>query len=764
MSCRLMEIPLMICTLPMLVFCSAWTVMTPKDATAPEQQAKKELEHYLPLAAKSLKIDGHDVEVIEVKRDDESFADEEYEILCQDKRILLHGGGSRGALYAAYSFLENQIGVHWWPISDDYVPPMREVELPSGRIRFKPSFLRREIWTTRFPEKRGGRWFIANRLNHTGNIPLLPEFGEGRLGAAEYGKPFLVHTFDNYCPSDMLDTHPEFFGLWDGKRVAGIGEGELCLTNKELRNYFKQKLKEYILADEKAAREGGYPPPLIYSVSQNDNDHPCQCPECRAFVQREGAESNLLLDFVNELADELKDFRPNLYLDTLAYRFTTPPPKHTRPRPNVIIRYCDVNSDYRFGPLHPVNKQMHDELLAWSKCAKTLSIWDYHVLYGGDCSEYAAPSEFTYPELFKFYKDIGTQIFFIQSEEPIKCDMYELKVWLAAKYLENPEQDFEKLRSTFMTCYYGDAAPALSRYRDILREEALKHPTTEKMTFYEPPTSVWDYLSLEGAIACLQACEEAEQAVASDPVLLLRARHAAAGLHALVCTHHLRRYRKEWLKSGKKLEDFPIQASVLLEKYIETRRAWGRHVNPEYDQERLLAIMHTRGQAQMHDTAPLPPEFTQRDFIDMVTEQISIPTVCTDYVKLVEDPASSTGYALRIDCDSPAEKYTFPLPQTAGVYGESTAKVLHSISLTSEDVQPEGYHWHHLGRVALNRKNIIYVGGIWAIQARTDDIPDWDGRLADVYVSIRFEGPQYRYQEVGANAIYVDRVAIVAAE
>jgi len=758
----------MLCVLAAWLMCSGWTVAVKEMATQPERQGKQELERYLPQAATALKIDDKDVVTIDVLRDDEHFEDEEYEIRFEGETITLIGGGTRGALYATYAFLENYIGIHWWPIYGDYVPPRQEFVFKPGTVRRKPAFLRREVWTNRYPDcfHQGGRWFIANRLNNTGNVKLMPEYGTGKFGSAEYGSPYFVHSFDFYCPAaELLEKHPEYFGLWDGKRVGGLVYGQLCLTNPGLRSFIKEKLKQYILADEDTARKYGNPPPLIYSFSQNDNERPCQCADCRAIVAREGAESGLILDFINELADFLHEFRPNLYIDTLAYLFSTEPPKHIRPRENVIIRYCDVNSDYRFGPKHPQNKRMRAELENWAKIGAHLSIWDYHVLYGGDCFEYAAPSEYTYPELFQFYREIGADVFFIQSEDPQKSDMYELKVWLAAKYLEDPDQDFETLRQTFMTSYYGAAAPALCRYRDILRKEADAHPTETLMTFYNPPNDVWNYLSLEGAVECVNACEEAEAAVADDAVLSLRTRRATAGVYALISTLLGRQYRMDWIKSGKAKEDFPLNPKLLLDKYLAAREEWGKLIVPNFDQSQAIEEMRTRGMVQQCDVAPLPERFTKGDFLDIPTDKISIPPACDEYVKIIQDSESATGSALRVDCDSPVKEYRFTVPQVAGVYDQGAAKVLNSIDIPIETTQKPGYNWLHLGRVKLGDvNNVFYVGGTWAVQAFTGALEEWSGRDVDVYVSVRFEGPEFRPMAAGANYIYVNRFVIVAAE
>ena len=59
--------------------------------------------------------------------------------------------------------------------------------------------------------------------------------------------------------------------------------------------------------------------------------------------QGRGVGGGPLLDFVNFLADGIKDKYPEVYIDTLAYQYTQKAPKTIRPRDNVIVRLCDTS-------------------------------------------------------------------------------------------------------------------------------------------------------------------------------------------------------------------------------------------------------------------------------------------------------------------------------------------------------------------------------------------------------------------------------------
>ena len=53
-----------------------------------------------------------------------------------------------------------------------------------------------------------------------------------------------------------------------------------------------------------------------------------------------------MLRAVNEIARRLKPKYPGVAVDTLAYQWSRPAPKITKPRPNVIIRLCSIECNF----------------------------------------------------------------------------------------------------------------------------------------------------------------------------------------------------------------------------------------------------------------------------------------------------------------------------------------------------------------------------------------------------------------------------------
>ena len=71
------------------------------------------------------------------------------------------------------------------------------------------------------------------------------------------------------------------------------------------------------------------PDKTIWSVSQNDNFSYCQCPECLKIIEEEGSPAGPVIRFVNRVAAVF----PDKTISTLAYQYSRPAPRRTRPAP-----------------------------------------------------------------------------------------------------------------------------------------------------------------------------------------------------------------------------------------------------------------------------------------------------------------------------------------------------------------------------------------------------------------------------------------------
>ena len=429
--------------------------------------------------------------------------------------VLIFGGRPRGTLYGVYAFLERFGGCRWYTPSVSKIPLKPTIEIESDlNIIDKPAFEYRESFFV--GNSLDGNWAAHNRCN--GNAMRLRAHQGGRVSYF----PF-VHTFNSLLsPDEFFDEHPEYFSLVDGKRQRNLTQ--LCLSNPDVVRIATERVKGWIKA---------HPEATIFSVSQNDVYNPCQCPECARIDAEEGSHAGSLIRFVNQIAEEVEKINPNLVIDTLAYQYTRTPPKHIRPRRNVCVRLCSIECCFA----HPLDKcdrilsfanRIHGDsfqrdLEGWAKVCDRLYIWDYVVNF----HHYVMP----FPNFgvlaanLRYFRRNHVAGVFEEGSTTLfgKTEFIELKSWVLAKLLWDPEQDTQALVEDFISGYYGNAALYIMEYYNLLND-LLAHSPDTHFGIYDPPKV--EYLTPESIEYALNIFEKA-QAAAETPAIRERVAIAA---------------------------------------------------------------------------------------------------------------------------------------------------------------------------------------------------------------------------------------------
>lgn len=381
--------------------------------------------------------------------------DEGFVIRSIPEGIVIAGAEPVGTLNGVYSFLEDVLGVRWYAPGAELVPVLDEISLEGIDASESPAFEYRESF---FKEVFDADWGARNRMNG-GSYRFRPEQGGSKI---KYQGGF-VHTFNSLVPPDeYFDGHPEYFAEINGVREKN---SQLCLANQDVLGIVKKKVLEHAEAAEGKK--------VIISVSQNDNFKQCGCPKCAAVNREEGSPAGSMLRFVNSVADAVADEYPNVAIDTLAYQYSEDAPKITKPRPNVIVRLCHIAPSCDLHPLGKCfwNDKFFANLKEWSKLTDRLYIWDYHT----DFWNYLQP----FPILNMIKKDIKTfhdnsvKGYFAQgSYQSPGGDLAELKAWVIAKLLWNPDRDAGALIDDFVNGFYGPAAPGVMEYLKVQHRHA----------------------------------------------------------------------------------------------------------------------------------------------------------------------------------------------------------------------------------------------------------------------------------------------------
>ena len=345
---------------------------------------------------------------------------EELVIKTRGTHLLLAGGRPRGTLYAASRFLQQQCGVRWWTPWASRVPKQPTLRVGDLDLRAKPAFEYRESY-----------WYPAFDADWSWH-----NFGNGqssRLTAEKGGRisyKGFVHTFYPLVPPDKhFAEHPEWFSLIKGKRTTD--RAQLCLTNPKLRDFTVERVKQWLRESPDAG---------IISVSQNDWYGACECADCKGLDDAEGTHAATMLAFVNYIAEKIEPEFPHVAVDTLAYQYTRKPTRTLRPRPNVIVRLCSIECNFREPLDHPSNAAFAADIRGWAERADRLYIWDYTT----DFAHYVQPHPnwFTLGANLRFFQKHHVRGVFEQGAyQSHGSEMAELRAWVLAQLLWNPQQD-----------------------------------------------------------------------------------------------------------------------------------------------------------------------------------------------------------------------------------------------------------------------------------------------------------------------------------
>lgn len=373
------------------------------------------------------------------KADDEGFT---YRTVGKD--LLIYGGAQRGSMYGVFSFLEYELGVKWLTPKCTVVPSMQKYALPRLERSEKPALALR--YDGHFAVEREPVWSAHNKENMKWN-PTQNDYGN----IEAYWN---AHTMGQLLPSgEFFEKHPEYFSLRDGKRIPN---GQLCLSNPEVLEICKIRLADVMRKN-----------PLfrIYSLSQNDNFSFCQCQKCTAIAEQYGGQSGLMVWFVNQVADAVRDEFPDKFVGTFAYQYTRQPPKGIVPRNNVVIRLCSIECCFAH-PLTagcPQNQAFMNDMERWAEIAPHLFIWDYIV----DYAQYISPwpnFQVLGPNIEAFRKNKAIGIYEEAQYQSNGAEFEEMKAWVTTKLLWNPLLDTDSLVKVFIDGYYGKAAPMVMDY------------------------------------------------------------------------------------------------------------------------------------------------------------------------------------------------------------------------------------------------------------------------------------------------------------
>lgn len=391
----------------------------------------------------------------------ENLGDEGYIIKTVGEHLEIVGG-LRGLSYGVYSFIEKYFGVRYFTPVVEKILDQGDLKIGEIDEKFIPYMEYRDVM---FPETWDKTFSVKQKINGLFCRPLGEEEGYG-VGYAG-GFDGICHTFWPLVPKDKyFKDHPEYFALVNGKR----NPDGLCMSNEGTFNVLVKNLKKWLRAEKE---------PRLVSVSANDNNFYCQCPKCSEIDEREDSHAGQVLDFVNRVADAIKDEFPKVKIDMMSYSFTRKAPKYLKPRDNVAVRVCTGISCSNHG-IEDCTEEVAvwngvkgfgtsnfiRDINAWSAVSDKIYIWDYVI----DFFHLSAifPNFHTFLPRMRFYVEHNAKGIYFEGSTN-SGEFYELRAYLHAKTAWNPfmsDEEFYGHLNDFLEGYYGNGAKYISEFID----------------------------------------------------------------------------------------------------------------------------------------------------------------------------------------------------------------------------------------------------------------------------------------------------------
>ena len=483
------------------------------------------------------------------------LGEEGFRLKTKGPNLRICGSAVRGTLYGVYELLERFAGCRWYASWCTIAPPRGTIAVPSDLDETqRPAFPCREPhWWDMFKPD------FATHCRANGASMRL----QARHGGATWrfgGGLGNCHTFSRLVPASVYGKeHPEYFALHGGERRNDPKTSEdfnvqPCLTHPDVLRIVTSNVLACIRRD---------PTARFYGVSQNDNMLYCECPSCAAVDAEEESHAGTVVRFVNAVAEAVEREFPDKYIETLAYQYSRVPPRKTRLRRNVIPCFCSIECEFSrpmTTSLCPANRQLLADIVGWERQTDQLYVWDY-------CTDFAHyphlfPNVYALQDNVRFFRDHHVKTLFEQGAcQGRHAGFAELKAWLLAKWMWNPDLPIQPLLDDFFAGYYGAAAPHVRRVFE--QAHALQLAAASEGRFlkiYEDPNAspLTDAFLEESAMEMAAA----ERAVKDDPLRSYNVRMTSFGVDYM---------RAERLRRGARLVDF-VRGAALDEERTRLRK------------------------------------------------------------------------------------------------------------------------------------------------------------------------------------------------
>lgn len=392
-------------------------------------------------------------------------------------------------LYAVEEFLEKYLGVKVFAPDCEYVPRSPNIILHDFHdFLFVPQNHFRVVRSQYTKENAHFRHWMKQNL-------ISEMFHDG----------YFVHTMNKFVPpAQLFDAHPDYFALLNGERVRD----QVCFSHPDVYRMVSDSIRQMMKGTKWHE---------IISVSQNDNDIYCHCPQCTAMMEAHGGSPAApIINFVNRLSKEFPG-----HISTLAYRFSRQAPANMKLDSTLQIMLCTIEENR--NKTVEQNNAFTKDMEEWARLTDNIFLWDYEVDFAYSLAPF--PNLHVLQPNIQYFIRHNARQHFQQSNSYVGGELSELKTYLIAQLLWNPDADSESIIHDFCTHYYGAAGTYIESYIRDIEQVAVSMQDSIVLDIYGAPVRYKDNILCTDNLQRYDGYfDRAEEAVKDDSVLLSRVR------------------------------------------------------------------------------------------------------------------------------------------------------------------------------------------------------------------------------------------------
>ncbi len=354
--------------------------------------------------------------------------------------VIIRAAQREDCVFAASVFLERMLGARW------FMPGRKGFEAGRGAILKLPP----AEWTE-------SEMYRSRELGGTGNGVDGSTWHEAnRLRSRLPGG----HTASQLVSPALVAKRPVFAPLLNSERFVpdpkGVVNWQPDLTAPGLSAHVASEFANKFRSDPNA---WGAAFGLNDTYRFDQSPRTLQVVQPERFFRRRPDYSNLLFNFLNQVAANLALEFPDRFITTYAYDWTENTPNFPV-APNVMP-FLTADRSMWFDPEFAANDR--DLIERWGKAGpKFFGLYDY---YYGAPFLVPRPTLWAVTEAIPYAYEKGARAFYAEATPNWALD--GPKPWLAAQLLWNPKQDSANLLDEYYTRYWKESAGPMRAFYEL---------------------------------------------------------------------------------------------------------------------------------------------------------------------------------------------------------------------------------------------------------------------------------------------------------